>query len=87
MHGNQFANPAGRDGTRFGGGFYAADIAAHENADVTIQQILFSDEDDVCRLAHGIRGFHGTYPSSRFDHSQRLVHFHLFISPAWKLTK
>jgi hypothetical protein len=71
VHGHQFANSFRGRGTRFGRGFDGSDIAPNKHRDIPIQQVLFSNQDDVRGLYHGVRSFDSANQTARFNHSKR----------------
>ena len=74
VNADEFAHAAGRQRTRFGGGFHGADISADEDGDVAVQEIFFADENDIGGFHHGVGGFDRSDETACFDHPKCFVH-------------
>ena len=47
MNTDEFSNAAGCDGTRFSRGFHGTHIAANQDGDVAVEEVLLANEEDV----------------------------------------
>ena len=84
VNGNEFTHSASRDGTRFCCGFHRTHISAHEYGDVAIQQIFFTDQDDIRGLHHCIGGFHGADETARLNHPECFHGVRTYQNPCTK---
>jgi cytoskeleton protein RodZ len=72
---DELADATSSNGAGFGCGLHGADIAANENRDVAVEEVLLPDQNNVRGFHHRIGCLNCSDESACFDHPQGFVHF------------
>ena len=75
VNADQFTDAARGGGSGVSRGFDRANIAAHEDGDITAADVFAANQHDVSRFGHGVGGFDRADEAFRLDHSKRF-HVH-----------
>ena len=67
---DELANPASGGGARVGGRLDSADVATHQDGDVTGPDVFLGNQHDVCRLHHRVCCLDRSDQSTRFNHPE-----------------
>ena len=70
VHRDQFPDTPRGCRAGIGGGLDGADIAAHENRDIAGADLLLTDQHNMGRFGHGIRGLNGSHKPLGLDHAE-----------------